>query len=82
MSHKNLKPTKEQHIFSMTKKGIGVNLCHLRMIKKYPDNYDKNARQRALDGLKTSMYWYHKMLKDNPALKGAEQMSLNLEMAK
>lgn len=82
MSNEHLKPTKEQHIFNMTRKGIGVNLCHLRMIKKYPENFDSNARQRALDGLKISMHWYHKMLKDNPALKGAEQMKLDLEVTK
>ena len=71
-----LKPTKERHIFNMTRKGIGTNLYLLSMIKKYPDNYTENARKRAIESLKIAMHGYHRMLKENPALKGAKQLDL------
>jgi len=74
--YNHLKLTKERHIYNMTRKGIGTNLYLLSMIKKYPDNYDKNARKRAIEGLKIAMHWSRKMLKDNPSLKGSEQLDL------
>ncbi len=71
-----LKETHDQKIFRITKKGIGQNLNRLKMIKKYPDNHHKNAIERAKEGLRIAILWYHRMLREKPKLRSPKQLNL------
>ena len=75
-----LKETHDQKIFRITKTGIGTNLYRLKMIKMYPDNHDKNACERAKEGLRVAMFWYHKMLREKPELRSPKQLNLFKEI--
>lgn len=71
--YNHLKATKERKEYLRCKSDIGKGLYLLRLAKAYPENY--NA-ERLRTSLSINMTWYHKMLRNNPALKGAEQLDL------
>jgi len=70
-----LKP-KDHHIFNITRKNIGRNLSTLKMIRACPHNFSPQTIEKVKSNLSMSLRDYHKMLRENPALKGSKQLNL------